>query len=89
VKKKTTGMTRAAVRDLFVAELARRGVACAPMEDGAYRIEARTKMLTVSLENLARDLARDQDTARVARFVDVVLAPTELLPWPEARAHVY
>jgi hypothetical protein len=89
MKKKTTGMTRTAVRDLFVAELARRGVACAPLEDGAYRIEACGGDLTVSLENLARDLARDHDALRVVRFVDAVLAPREVLPWPEAQIHVY
>lgn len=89
MKKKQTGLTRAAVRDLFVAELARRGVACGPTEDGACRVETPAGALTVTLENLARDLARDQDEARVTRFVDVVLAPTEVLPWREAQGHVY
>jgi hypothetical protein len=43
----------------------------------------------VSLENVARDLARDGDPARMTRFVDVVLAPKGLPSWTECRSHVY
>jgi len=61
------------VRSLFETELERRGIAFSPEpETGRYLVRRDGVELSVSLDNLARELAIDPDAARVARFVDVV-----------------
>ena len=62
-------------RELFEAELARRGVGySATRWPGRYEIRAGELLVRVSLDNLARQLSGDdQDAERVAWFTDQVL----------------
>ena len=61
---------------LFEAELRRRGVPFRPARDaGRYELSVSTGPLLVSLDNLSRELRGDhEDIARVAHFIDVVIA---------------
>lgn len=65
-------------RDLFEAELARRGMGFTSGRwPGRYEIRAGGRQVLVSLDNLARQLTGgDQDAERVAWFTDQVLAAT-------------
>lgn len=63
------------VRALFEGELRKRHVPFSiDPESGRHAIEANGGRLLVSLDNLHREVARDGDTGRVVRFVDIVLA---------------
>jgi hypothetical protein len=75
---------------LFIRELVRRGISAPKaQEDGRFLVEINDDKFTVSLENLAKEFARDHDAGRVARFVDAILATsTPALPWPQAQAGV-
>jgi len=75
---------------LFLRELARRGIpAPRAQPEGTFVVEIGGGKFTVSLDNLAKDFARDQDAGRVARFVDAILATYEPLPpWPQAKAGI-
>jgi hypothetical protein len=62
------------VAELSEQELRRRGVQCRFDEDELrYRIQHQGRELLVSLDNLARDYAREQDVACAASFVDNLL----------------
>ena len=76
------------VRELFLRELAGRGVSVkAVLEDGRYSLALGTFAAKVNLENLARDFEVDHDEGRVRRFVDTILSSASPIPgWPEARA---
>jgi hypothetical protein len=78
------------VSSLFTKELARRGVPRPRMlENGCFLLEIGGMQLNVSLENLARDYARDGDPGRIARFVDTVLATSEPpVSWDGAKSGV-
>jgi hypothetical protein len=66
----------ASARELFEAELRRRGISFSiDGESQRHCVQGPEGELLVSLDNLERDLAYDRDEGRVARFVDVVLAP--------------
>jgi hypothetical protein len=75
---------------LFEQELTRRGIAFRP--DGAsdrYVVEHDGTELFVSLHNVSREYARDQDPGRITRFVDAVLSPRGASRcWEEARTSV-
>lgn len=63
------------VRSEFEAELKRRGFTFARTDDGRYEVtsaalKASEFNLTVSIENLTRDVERDGDRAAITRFVD-------------------
>jgi hypothetical protein len=75
---------------LFLRELDRRGIPePRPLDPGRFLVRVNDGVCTVSLENLARDFARDRDAGRVARFVDAILAtPQPLPPWPRAKAGI-
>jgi hypothetical protein len=75
---------------LFLREFARRGLpAPQARPDGTFFVALDDWTFTVSLDNLARQFARDQDAERITRFVDVIVASTRPLPpWPEARAGI-
>jgi hypothetical protein len=76
--------------ELFEAELRQRGVAFAVMLDGRYELQVNGGVLLVSLDNVSRDLERDGDPRRVARFTETVLGVFEPLPpWDEARGRIY
>lgn len=81
-------MTRAGA--LFEKELRRRGVVFVRRDVSCYELVLDTGRVTVSLENVARDLERDDDANRVRRFVDSVLGTLAPLPdWDAARDDVY
>lgn len=62
-------------RELFEAELTRRGIAFAiDPSSQRHRVNGPNGELLVCLDNLQRDLAHDGDLGRVTRFVDTVLA---------------
>ncbi len=83
-------VSRAQVRDLFLAELARRGVAASPEEDGSYSVRTEDGWtVSVSLENVARDLARDLRSHRMTTFVDAVLAPRRPPAWSECAPRAF
>ncbi|MDB5336422.1 MAG: hypothetical protein JWN70_2041 [Planctomycetaceae bacterium] len=60
----------AAADELFEAELDARGFDYEVVEDGLYEIVAGEITLTVSLENMRRDYARDNDPGVVSRFAE-------------------
>jgi hypothetical protein len=74
--------------DLFLAELARRGLPAPERQaDGSFRLDVGELELVISLDNLARDFAEDRDPARVAHFVEQVAAhcTAAVVPdWPTA-----
>jgi hypothetical protein len=72
------------VRALFEAELRRRGLAFSiDEESGRHAIEVDGMRMLVSLENVERAFARDGDPARIARFLDTIIASAN------ARASAY
>lgn len=79
-------------RDLFERDLKSRGVdfAVDPESGGYVVIRGDGTRLTVSIENLAREVARDGDLIRVSRFIDTLLA-SHAVPsqWEEARSNVF
>jgi hypothetical protein len=61
------------VRKEFEAELARRKIAFSrDAESGRHAIAFGETRLLVNLENLVRDVSRDGDVGRIARFVDSI-----------------
>ncbi len=56
--------------ELFEAELDARGFDYEVIEDGVYEIVVGEITLTVSLENMRRDYARDNDASVVSRFAE-------------------
>lgn len=81
-------MTRAEA--LFEEELRRRGVLFVRSDVSTYEIVLGDGRVTVSLENVARDLERDDDPDRLVRFADSVLGTLVPLPgWDAARENVY
>src|SRR5258706_16347094 len=68
-------------RELFKAELARRGVSCTVAGDGRWMVSVGGMKLLVSLDNLDRQLAGDGgDAERVAAFTRQVPAAAQLPP---------
>ncbi|MCE9583723.1 MAG: hypothetical protein K8T20_14665 [Planctomycetes bacterium] len=77
------------VERLFEAELLRRNVKFTRTADGRYAYHRGDTDFLISLENLARDFARDRDESRVARFAEATFASTEVPPWEAVRDCVY
>ncbi|MBY0456215.1 MAG: hypothetical protein K2V38_02640, partial [Gemmataceae bacterium] len=75
----------AEVATLFLEELARRGVPVKLGKEGGYEVQVGDLTATIQLENLSRDFARDRDPARVADFVDTILAKLEIPSWEAAK----
>ena len=81
-------MTRAEA--LFEEELRRRGFLFVRSDVSTYQIVLGDGRVTVSLENVARYLERDDDPDRLVRFADSVLGTLVPLPgWDAARENVY
>jgi hypothetical protein len=85
-------MSRIDGRELFERDLKSRGVdfAVDPESGGYVVIRGDGTRLIVSVENLARELARDGDPTRVSRFVDTLLA-SGVVPssWESAKPNVF
>jgi hypothetical protein len=79
-----------ALKELFLQELASRGLpAPITQADGTFLLEVNDFEITVSLDNLAKEFASDQDSGRIVRFMDALLATfQDLPPWPEAKAGI-
>jgi hypothetical protein len=75
---------------LFLRELDRRGIpAPKALDDGSFLVQVKDGTCTVSLENLAKEFARDRDAEQVSRFVDAILTTLQPLPpWREAKAGI-
>jgi hypothetical protein len=70
----------------FEAELEQLGVRFVRQAEGTYEIEAHGQSLTVSLDNLRRNYAREHDRRIVTSFVAAILKPPPSEPdWPAAR----
>jgi hypothetical protein len=78
--------------DLFLAELARRGLPEPERQpDSSFRLTVGELNIAISLDNLAKDFAEDHDPARITHFVEQIVAhcTTPSLPdWPEAEANL-
>ena len=73
----------------FEAELRKRGVVFARTADGQYEIEqADHTSVVVSLDNLQRDVTRDQDATAIPIFVDRVVERADVVTWAQARRFV-
>jgi hypothetical protein len=80
-----------AVARIFEQELARRGEAFRfDDESQRYVIQHQGLNVFLSLDNLAREYARDPDDARVTRFINLALGGPPRTPdsWEEARKSV-
>jgi hypothetical protein len=78
------------VRDLLLKELHARGIpARETLSGNALVVTIEGDDLTVGLENIARNHARDRDGDSISGFVDGVLATRRPLPpWPEAASGI-
>ena len=76
--------------DIFIRALLARGLAVKEMTgDGRYVVEIAGNECTISLDNVARSAARDNDPGHIERFVDGLITSMQPLPlWPEARAGI-
>ena len=64
---------------LFEEQLVNRGLTFSvDAESGRYAIEVNGSQMLVSLENLKRDMERDGEVERVARFVDSIVASSDI-----------
>jgi hypothetical protein len=74
----------------FEAELRRRSIGFTRRRDGRYDVSAGgVDELVVSLDNLARDVARDGDRGAIARFVDALRLYEDSRTWEEVRPYVF
>lgn len=81
----------ARARELFLAELARRGVEPEELDDGGFRLVIGETTVTVSLENKGREFDETGDESVLTHFVETILAHGDLLPrsWEQAKPRVY
>lgn len=74
----------------FEAELTVREVTFLLLDDGRYEIATANGPMTVSLDNLSRQFACDQDASAIARFVDTIAAGMAALPvWADAQDNIF
>ena len=81
----------ASVEELFEHALRERGLPWTRDSDsGRYTVQADDITLTISIDNLRREFARDSDVGCVSRFIDSVLrAQTAKTPeWSDARNRI-
>ncbi len=75
---------------VFESQLAERGIEFELLDDGRYQIMSDAGQMTVALDNISRQYARDQDAEAVSRFLDSVLSGLAPLPdWENARNSVF
>jgi hypothetical protein len=75
---------------LFEDELRKRGMPFSiDAGSGRHAVEIGGGRMLVNLDNLERDLARDQDVGRVSRFVDAIVASTESRVEQTSAEHLY
>src|SRR5690349_18615147 len=77
------------VREQFLAELKTRGIQSRELGDGRIELDFAGKALYVSLENLERNVARDNNADAVKRFIEKALSPPSLpAEWARAKSGV-
>jgi hypothetical protein len=76
-------------RRVFEQEMQRRGVKFSLKDDGRYKVEMGQGALTVSIENVARELERERDAAIIEQFIDRILSTLETPAWDVAQHHIY
>ena len=75
---------------VFESQLAERGIEFELLDDGRYQIMNNVGQMTIALDNLSRQYARDQDTEAISHFLDSVLSGLVPLPnWENARNNVF
>lgn len=79
------------VQGLFEAELERRGLGFERNDELTYRVRLSGGDVSVSLENLRRDVERDGDPDAIGRFVETVVTTfsTESPTWERAAELVF
>ena len=77
-------------RQIFESELQKRNVSFSgPDAQGLYKVRVAAIEQTISLDNIARDYARNSDAKIIQQFVDRVLATREVPPWEQAKALLF
>src|SRR5688500_13948542 len=81
----------ARARELFLAELAQRGLAAEPLDDGTFRIVVGDTAMTINLENKGREFDRTEDEEVIRHFVAAIQRQGSMVPtsWQQARDRVY
>jgi hypothetical protein len=81
----------ARARELFLAELASRGIVPEGLDDGGYRIVVGDMTLTINLENKGRAFDETGDEAIFTHFVDTILQHATILAqsWEAARGRLF
>lgn len=75
---------------IFRAALKARGVVFSgPDEEGLYKLQLGKGSVTVCLENIAREYARDGDPRAIERFVDTTLATFTVPEWARAKTLLF
>jgi uncharacterized protein YtpQ (UPF0354 family) len=75
---------------LFEEQLVNRGLTFSvDAESGRYAVEVKGSQMLVSLENLKRDVERDGAVERVARFVDSIVATSEISERARSADQIY
>jgi hypothetical protein len=90
-------MNMAARRKLTPRDVSRRfermlddnGISYSKTRQGLYALQHAEGKLTVSLQNVTRDVVRNGDTKRIATFVDTILAGFRIPSWSAARRRIY
>ncbi len=78
------------VDTLFEKELLKQGAVFKRVDSDRYEIKSGDMVKTVSLQNIAKEYARDGDASAVTRFVAAVLAPIVDLPdWSNVKASIF
>ncbi len=78
----------AEVATLFLDEMARRNIPVKVGAEGGYEIEMDGGTVTIQLENLSRDFARDPDPERITNFVDTITSSIRVPDWEAARSRI-
>lgn len=80
------------VAALFEAELQRRGLSYFAIDAGLYEINLPRDdgddagwVITANIENLTRDVLRDNDRGAIRNFANHIRPPNPTAPWPEAQ----
>jgi hypothetical protein len=81
----------ARAKQLFLAELASRGIVPKELEDGGYRVVLGDLKLTINLENKGREFDETGDEAILKHFVDTILEHQTIPPasWEAARTRLF
>ncbi len=78
------------VTPIFESQLIERGIEFQTLDDGRYKLNTQAGAMTITLDNLTRQYAREHDEAAVDRFIDSILSGLAPLPaWQDAQVGVF